>query len=52
MPEERSLHAFRVGVGRAAEPEIARRRLLGAIPVFAAVCVSGGSEENVERSRL
>lgn len=41
-----------MGVGRAAEPEMLRRRFEGCRDVFAATCVGGGREGKVERRRV
>lgn len=41
-----------MGVGRAAEPEMFRRRCLGEMAVLAAVCCSGESSEKVDKRRL
>ena len=48
----RSDQAFLVGVGRAADPEMFKRRCSGEIAVLAAFCVSGDRSENVESRRL
>lgn len=52
FPEERSVQACLVGVGRAAEPEMLSLKVLGEIASFAAACMSKGNEGKVERRRV
>ena len=52
FPLLRSVHFFLVGVGRAAEPEMLRRRFEGDMPSLAAACFSGERSLNAASKRL